>query len=236
MVIPVFDHNPFKLPVPPLVTWGIIAVNFVAFLIQQGAGDANNEIIIKTFGAIPSQIDYLAPRIGYFPADLTLVTSLFLHEGWEHIIGNMLYLFVFGDDIEEALGPVRFLVFYLLSGIAASAAFVVVNAHSDLPLIGASGAISGVLGAYLLIRPCAKVSVIFSVILIRVPAWLVIGLFVLLQAYHISNWDDDGVAYMAHLGGVVAGVMLLLALRPRGLKLLECIWDPEAAAPQPPAQ
>jgi membrane associated rhomboid family serine protease len=233
MVIPLYDHNPFRLPVPPWVTFGLIIVNVSIFLIQIGAGEAASDALISTYGAIPSQIARTAPHIGWIAADSTLLTCMFLHEGWEHILGNVLFLFVFGDDIEEALGRWRFLAFYLLSGIAGSLAYVAVNAHSDQPLIGASGAVSGILAAYLMIRPCAKVAVFAWILVIRVPAWVVIGLWALLQVVHLAGKDNDGVAYMAHVGGLVAGVVLFLALRPAHVKLFECLWDPEGSTPPP---
>jgi membrane associated rhomboid family serine protease len=231
MVIPLYDHNPFRLPVPPWMTFALIGFNVAIFLIQISVGDAANTAIIIAFGAIPSEIDRFAPHVGWIAADRSLVTCMFLHEGWDHILGNMLFLFVFGDDIEEALGPWRFLAFYLLCGIAGSLAYVAVNAHSNQPLIGASGAIAGVLGAYMLIRPCARVVVLVIYLPIRVPAWLMIGLWALLQVVHLAGKDNEGVAYMAHVGGLVAGVVLFLLMRPRHVRLLQCIWDPEGSAP-----
>jgi membrane associated rhomboid family serine protease len=207
--------------------FGLIGVDVAVFLIQAFAGDAVNAAIIATFGAVPSQIARTAPHIGVIAADTSLVTCMFLHEGWEHLLGNMIFLFVFGDDIEEALGHWRFLAFYLLSGVAGSLAYVAVNAHSDLPLIGASGAIAGILGAYMLIRPCAGVAVFFIYLPIRVPAWVVIGLWAGLQVVHLAGKDNDGIAYMAHVGGLAAGVVLFLALRPPHVRLFECMWDPE---------
>jgi membrane associated rhomboid family serine protease len=233
MVMPLYDHNPFRLPVPPFATFGLIAVNVAVYLIQISVGDGANEAIIGTFGATPSQIARTAPHVGWFVADSTLLTCMFLHEGWDHILGNMIFLFVFGDDIEEALGRWRFLAFYLLSGVAGSLAYVAANAHSDVPLIGASGAIAGILGAYMLIRPCAKVAVFVMFLVTRIPAWMVIGLWAFLQVVHLAGKDNDGVAYMAHVGGLVAGVLLFLALRPSHVRLFECMWDPEASAPPP---
>ena len=233
MVIPLYDHNPFRLPVPPWVTFALIGVNVAVFLVQISVGDAANTSIIIALGAIPSEIDRFARHVGWLTADRTLITSMFLHEGWDHLLGNMIFLFVFGDDIEEALGHWRFLVFYLLSGIAGSLAYVAVNAQSNQPLIGASGAIAGILGAYMLIRPCAKVAVLFVYLPVRVPAWMVIGVWAGLQVVHIAGKDSDGVAYMAHVGGLAAGVVLFLALRPRHVRLLECVWDPEGSLPPP---
>jgi membrane associated rhomboid family serine protease len=234
MVIPLYDHNPFRLPVPPWITFALIAVNVAVFLVQISVGDAANTSIIIALGAIPSEIDRFAPHVGWLTADRTLLTCMFLHESWGHLLGNMIFLFVFGDDIEEALGHWRFLAFYLLCGVAGSLAYVAVNADSDQPLIGASGAIAGILGAYLLIRPCAKITVLFVYLPIRLPAWLVIGMWALLQVIHIAGKDNDGVAYMAHVGGLAAGVVLFLMMRPRHVRLLECVWDPERSM-SPPA-
>jgi rhomboid family protein len=237
MVLPLYDHNPFKLPVVPVVTWGIIAANFAVFFVQQSLGEAGNEALIETLGAIPSHIVGPASNPGPVPAYLTLFTCLWLHEGWAHILGNMIFLFVFGDDIEEALGRWPFLLFYVLCGLAASIAFVAADATSNLPLIGASGAIAGVMSAYLLIRPCARVVVALFVrfFILPVPAWVAIGLWALLQLYQFANvdgssgQDTDNVAYMAHVGGLIAGVVLFLLMRPKHVKLLQCVWDPEKA-------
>jgi membrane associated rhomboid family serine protease len=129
---------------------------------------------------------------------------MFLHGGWAHLLGNMVYLWVFGDDIEDALGPMRFLAFYLLAGIASALFYACLNWKSTMPLVGASGAISGILAAYLLLRPCAKVSVFVLRIVVRVRAYWVIGGWVLLQVYQIAIQADDGVAYVAHGGGLIA--------------------------------
>src|SRR6202158_3715606 len=159
MVFPLYDQSPLKWPVPPFATWGLIALNVIIFLIEASSPEQTVDAMIAAFGATPAAIFHHTVQIGVLPAELTLVTSMFLHGGWGHLLGNMIYLWVFGDDIEEALGPLRFIVFYLLCGIAAALVFVAFNMHSNTPLIGASGAISGILAAYLLLRPCAKVSV-----------------------------------------------------------------------------
>ena len=138
----------------------------------------------------------------------------------------MIYLWVFGDDIEEALGRVRFIVFYLFSGIFAALCFIAFNAQSTAPLIGASGAISGVLAAYLMIRPCAKVSVLVLRVVVRVRAFWVIGFWVVLQVFLFAHAGaDDNVAYLAHLGGAVAGAALLLLMKPDGLRLFDCVGE-----------
>src|SRR5262249_38979019 len=151
---------------------------------------------------------------------------MFLHGGWEHILGNMIYLWVFGDDIEDALGPLRFLAFYLLTGIGAALFYTLLNRTSTVPLVGASGSISGILAAYLLVRPCAKVSVFVLRFVVRMRAYWVIGGWVLLQLYQIASQVNDGVAYVAHGGGLIAGVLLFLVMKPATVRLFECIEQP----------
>jgi len=222
MVFPLYDDNPLRFPVPPWVTWGLIAANVIIFLIELGSDTATTNAIMASFAATPAAITHAVQTSGAIPPELTLVTSMFLHGSWEHLLGNMIYLWVFGDDIEEALGPLRFIVFYLLSGVAAALAFVALNMNGTTPLIGASGAISGILAAYLMLRPCAKVSVFVLRAVIRVRAYWVIGGWAILQVLLLANQTDDGVAYLAHVGGLVAGALLFLVMRPRGVKLFEC--------------
>jgi membrane associated rhomboid family serine protease len=150
MVIPLYDHDPSDFKVPPYVTWCLIAVNVVVFLVEQATG--GGEFLMMSYGAVPAVIAGKVPNPSPIPAWATLVTSMFLHNGWLHVSGNMLYLFVFGDDIEEAMGWWRFLLFYLASGILAALAYVACNLDSVGPMIGASGAIAGVLAAYLMLR------------------------------------------------------------------------------------
>jgi membrane associated rhomboid family serine protease len=227
MVFPIYDHDPFKADRLPLVTWGLIALNIVVFLIQLSAGGGGDDLdpLVAAYGIVPAVITGHAPSSAPIPVLATLITGMFLHAGWGHIAGNMLYLWVFGDDIEEAMGRLRFLAFYLLSGIAAALVYVAFNAESLEPLIGASGAISGVLAAYLMLRPCAKVSVFVLVIVRRIQAFWVILLWVLLQLYYLVGSSDESVAYLAHIGGVVAGALLFAVMRPRDVELFRC--DPE---------
>lgn len=227
MVFPLYDDNPFKRATPPILTWGLIAINVTIFLIEAGSSEGVAQAMVASYGATPAAVFHqTAPQPGQLPPELTLVSYMFLHGGWEHIIGNMIYLWVFGDDIEDALGPFRFLVFYLASGIAAALAFSAFNIHSTVPLVGASGAISGILAAYLLLRPCAKVSVFVLRAVVRVRAYWVIGGWVLLQLFNIVSSSSDGVAYGAHLGGLVAGALLFLVMRPAGVQLMECMEQP----------
>ena len=226
MVFPLYDDNPFGRAKPPYVTWGLIIINVAVFLVEIRTSDANARALLASLGATPALVAHQLPAAGGIPPELTLVSYMFLHGGWEHIIGNMVYLWVFGDDIEDALGPLRFIAFYLLTGIASAIFFTLLNVTSTTPLIGASGAISGILAAYLLLRPCAKVSVFVLRIIVRVRAYWVIGGWVLLQLYQIASHADDGVAYVAHGGGLIAGALLFILMRPAGVRLLECTEQP----------
>jgi membrane associated rhomboid family serine protease len=226
MVFPLYDDNPFRRARVPFVTWGLIALNIVIFLYQVGVSEVAIKALLASFGATPAAVLRNAPQVGQVPAEVTLVTYMFLHGGWEHIIGNMIYLWVFGDDIEDALGPLRFIIFYLAVGIGAAVAFAALNPQSTVPLVGASGSISGILAAYLLLRPCAKVSIFFFRMIIRVRAYWVIGGWILLQLFYIASQTSDGVAYSAHGAGLVAGAVLFLIMRPAGVRLLRCFEQP----------
>ena len=224
MVIPLYDHDPSDFKVPPYVTWGLIAVNVVVFLIEQASG--GGEFLMMSYGAVPAVI---AGKVSNpwqpLPAWTTLVTCMFLHNGWLHVGGNMLYLFVFGDDIEAAMGWWRFLLFYLACGILAALAYVACNLDSVGPMIGASGAIAGVLAAYLMLRPCAKLWVLVFFRPVRIAAMWAIGFWVGLQFFDILSGDDDGVAYAAHIGGLAAGALLFFLLRPKDVELFECVEE-----------
>lgn len=231
MVFPIYDDNPFKRARLPFVTWTLILINVGIFILEvTGAGAAGNALL-ASFAATPAAILHKVPHPGPMPAEFSLISYMFLHGGWEHIIGNMVYLWVFGDDIEDALGPFRFLLFYLLTGVAAALAFILVNTGSTTPLVGASGAVSGILAAYLLLRPCAQVSVFVFRAVVRMRAFWVIGAWILLQVWQITTQANDGVAYMAHLGGLVIGALLFLVMRPSGVALFECMDDRKPVAP-----
>lgn len=234
MVFPIYDDNPFKWRVPPYATWAIILINIGVFLWETSV-DATSPValqqLVMTYGAVPAIVLHQHAPIAPFPPELTLITSMFMHGGWAHLLGNMVFLWVFGDDIEEALGTARFVVFYLLCGIGAALAFAAADPHATTPLVGASGAISGVIAAYLLLRPCAKVSVFLFFVVTRIRAFWVIGLWIALQVFALAAHEQSNVAYMAHIGGLITGALLFLALRPAGVELFEC-FDP-ATEPDP---
>src|SRR5580693_10161279 len=156
MVMPLWDHSPFKWPTPPYVMWALIVVNFAVFFWIAGLAPDDAEAIAHTAGLVPAAL-FGSGSAGAIPAPLTLITCLFLHVNFMHVFGNMIFLFVFGDDIEEVLGHWRFLLLYLACGVGAGLTFVLSDLTSTTELIGASGAVAGVISAYFLFRPCAKI-------------------------------------------------------------------------------
>lgn len=228
-MIPLHDDNPTELP--PLVTVTAIALCVLVFLWQLGQGPAMQTSVYQ-LGVIPAVLfDYkaLPPEMALVPAWSTVFTSMFLHGGWMHLLGNMLYLWIFGNNVEDAMGHGRFVVFYLLCGTAAVFAQALPDTHSEIPMIGASGAISGVLGAYLLLFPHARVLVAVPLGLyfhtLRLPAVWVLGIWFLLQMFNSAasaGGAGGGVAWGAHIGGFVAGMALIPLFRRRGFAL----WRP----------
>ena len=189
----------------PAVTIAIIVLNSVAFLYEQSLGDAAMQGLLPVFAVVPSH--FMWP---------TLVTSMFLHAGWLHFLGNMLYLWIFGDNVEERLGHGRFIVFYLACGVIAGLAHVYMNPTSSLPTLGASGAIAGVLGAYFVEYPRARVLTWFFVFVLYVPAWIILGYWFVLQflggaatSLAYEGRSMGGVAFWAHVGGFIAGVVMI---------------------------
>jgi membrane associated rhomboid family serine protease len=222
-LIPLRDDNPTTIP--PFITVGIIGLCALVFLWQQTLSQEASTIAVYSYGVVPTVLfgnDSLPPYLARIPPELTILTSMFMHGGWMHIIGNMLYLWIFGNNIEDRLGHVRFVLFYLLCGAAAALAQSLVNTHSEVPMIGASGAIAGVLGAYLVLFPRAHVLVLvplgFFTQLLKLPAVLVLGFWFVLQLFEgglMARGEEGGVAHWAHVGGFVAGIVLIFLLRPR---------------------
>jgi membrane associated rhomboid family serine protease len=235
VLIPLKDYNPVRYIAFPFVTVALIAACVLAFLWQLSLGPAQTRVIYA-LGAVPAVITgdrELPPGVALVPAEVTLVTSMFLHGSWLHLGGNMLFLWIFGDNVEDAMGHVRFVVFYLLSGVVAALAHVAVDPASQVPTIGASGAISGVLGAYLVLHPRAEVLTLFFRFFVTLPAFVVLGLWFGLQAlsaYVEMGGKEGGVAWWAHIGGFLAGAVLVIPFRRRVVPLLER----DGAPPLPP--
>ena len=207
-MFPIGDDNTSRKTVP-LVTYALIALNVLFFFLEQNGDDA----FIGKWAFVPRR--FLTNPFGGF---LTLFTSMFMHAGWVHLGGNMLYLWIFGDNVEDRFGHIKFIIFYLLSGLAATLAQLAFSLGSNVPNLGASGAIAGVLGAYILLFPQGKVRVLQGQQVIQVPALIVIGIWIVLQFFSgigsIGNTaQTGGVAYMAHIGGFLAGFVLTFLFR-----------------------
>lgn len=224
-MIPLRDDNPTRIQ--PIVTIGLIAACVLVFFYQLALGPRMGQLFVYQFGAIPAVIfgrDSLPPEVVAVPPTLSLITSMFLHGGFMHLIGNMLYLWIFGDNIEDAMGRGRFVVFYIACGLIAALSHAFTDTGSVVPMIGASGAISGVLGAYLLLYPRAQVLVLiplgFFSQLIYVPAALILGLWFLMQLISGSASIGQGggsVAWFAHVGGFLAGISLIGLFKRRSV-------------------
>jgi membrane associated rhomboid family serine protease len=221
MVMPLWDHSPFKWPTPPYVMWLLICANFIVFFVEVGGGPQQINQTDQLLGLIPVALTEHA--VGGLWAPLTLITYQFLHANFMHVLGNMIFLFVFGDDIEEVLGHWRFLAFYLLCGIGSGLVFALSAFDSQAPLIGASGAVAGVISAYLLFRPCAKVTCLLGLIPLRIRAYWIICGWVIWQVVEAANGVQDGVAYWGHIGGLITGAVLFIVMRPSGVKLFDCV-------------
>ncbi|HET9911664.1 MAG TPA: rhomboid family intramembrane serine protease [Anaerolineales bacterium] len=194
----------------PIVTYVLIAINVLFFLLEL----TNGEAFIERWAFVPGR--FLADPVGEF---VTLFTSMFMHAGWAHLLGNMLYLWIFGDNVEDRLGHGLFLVFYILCGLGATFAQMAFNMDSSVPNLGASGAIAGVLGAYLVMFPRGRVNVLLGRVVTPMSALIVIGFWIVIQIFSqisvftaSSQTEGGGVAYMAHIGGFVAGVILTFLL------------------------
>lgn len=228
MVLPLYDHNPFRSPTLPYVTWALIAINIAVFLLQAGTTTEQSEAIDRFAAVIPTAFVGDVENSAALPGWLTLFSYTFLHANVLHVFGNMIFLWVFGDDVEEALGHWRFLAFYLGCGAGSALVFIYSEPHSALELVGASGAVAGVIAAYLLFRPCAKVTVLISVLVVRVAAYWVIGGWVIWQFFEVAMRSEDGVAYWAHVGGLATGALLFVVMRPPGIALFECMEPGQA--------
>ena len=218
-MFPLHDDNPTELF--PVFTLGIIAACVAAWVFVQGAGTSPDTLgaSVCALGAIPAEVTGGTGGLGG-PCRLggltweALVTSMFLHGGWLHLVGNTWFLWIFGNNVEDSMGHFRFLVFYLLTGVVAALAHVLVDPGSTIPLVGASGAISAIMGAYVVLYPRARVdTLVFLVVFVRVvplPAWVMLGYWFLIQLLSTAaDAGAGGVAYAAHVGGFLAGVVLI---------------------------
>jgi rhomboid family protein len=223
MVVPLYDDNPFAAPVKPVVTWCLIAANLAVFFYEVGASQLALDRMIDTFSLTPAAFVGEIEPLGWVPALATVFTYQFFHADIAHLLGNMVFLWVFGDDVERALGRWRYLAFYLLCGVVGGLVFIANDLHSRIELIGASGAIAGLVVAYVMLRPCAKITVLLGIIPLRISAYWVVGLFVLTQLWNLGASSKSEVAYWCHFGGMLAGGILFPLMKPWRVKLFQCM-------------
>jgi len=232
-MIPLKDDNPTSGK--PIVTYFIIGLCIFIFIIQLSSNTYRTGELFYSYGLIPSVLmghDKLPLDLYAIPAYATIFSSMFMHGGFMHLIGNMLYMWIFADNIEDNLGPTKFIIFYLFSGIGAAMAQVLMDTNSQIPMIGASGAIGGVLGAYLINHPNAKVLVLipfgFFSQLIKIRALYVLGFWFVLQFINSSLMSSEGggVAYAAHIGGFVSGMILILFFNKKTKRKSKIIKGP----------
>jgi membrane associated rhomboid family serine protease len=232
-LMPIGDDNEGRL-ITPVVTYALIAINILVFVFLQLPSP--NEAFTYAFSVVPREITHntdligtvplggnAAIRLGQGPApiQLTILSAMFMHGSWMHLLGNMLYLWIFGDNVEDAMGHVKFLIFYLVCGVAATFAHILSGPNSLIPSLGASGAIAGVLGGYLLMFPTRSVRVLIGMMgIIQLPALIVVGFWIVTQFISgigsIARTEQtSGVAYWAHIGGALAGLILVNVFRTR---------------------
>lgn len=225
MFIPIHDANSLRYIRRQYVTLGLIAINVLTWMLTSLASEQVVEAAVIGFGYIPSTVFNFAERPDEWvlvPDDLTYITYAFLHGDIWHLAGNMLFLWVFGDNVEDALGHVRFLIFYLACAAAGALAHGLAGPYSQAPLIGASGAVAGVVTAYLMLHPRVKVWVLaLGRIPLRLPAWILLALWISFQLFMMVMAEDGEISWAAHVGGILAGAVLVLVMRRRGVPLFD---------------
>jgi membrane associated rhomboid family serine protease len=225
-MLPIRDDQPRYST--PLVTRFLIVLNLAIFVLEWALDPQSLKLLVHQFGVVPYHLAAFlggSSRYSLLAVVLPFFTSMFLHGSWMHVIGNMWFLYIFGDNVEDYLGHFKYLVFYLLTGLIAMVTQVAVNLHSTLPTLGASGAIAGVLGAYFILYPRARVLTWFFVFVIWVPAWIILGYWFVLNflsgtasALAVRGQNMGGVAFWAHVGGFVSGALLVKAFGERRLR------------------
>jgi len=211
----------------PYLTGFLIVLNLLIYFFESTLPTRSLNLFIRHYGVVPSHLAAFLQGSPRYPLQAVLfpfLTSMFLHGSWMHVIGNMWFLYIFGDNVEDYLGHFKFLVFYILTGLIAMVTQVLINVNSTLPTVGASGAIAGVLGAYFVLYPRARVLTWFFIFVLWVPAWIILGYWFALQflsgtaSVLAMQGDMGGVAFWAHVGGFIAGALLVRVFGERGLR------------------
>jgi membrane associated rhomboid family serine protease len=225
-MLPIKDDQPRYST--PYVTWFLIALNLLIFLFEASLDQRHLTQVIHQFAVVPYHLAVFlrgSTRYSLGQVVVPFFTSLFLHGSWMHVLGNMWFLWIFGDNVEDYLGHFKYLIFYLLCGVLAMSAQVLVDLHSTVPALGASGAIAGVLGAYFVLYPKARVLTWFFVFVLWIPAWIILGYWFVLNflsgtatALAVQSHNMGGVAFWAHVGGFIAGVLLVRVFGERRMR------------------
>ncbi len=217
MFIPLYDQNPKIYVERPWVNQSLIIINLFVFAIQYILPASGEDFVLVTTALVPGWLnDPLIDQVPFLPDQTTLVSYAFLHADWMHVLTNMLFLLVFGDNIEDAMGHVRYLIFYLACAAAGGLAHMLADPTSTAPLVGASGAVAGVIGAYIILYPKVRVYVLARIIIplpLPIPALWVLGIWIAMQFFFVMFPDGGSTAWWAHLGGVVAGAILVFFLK-----------------------
>jgi membrane associated rhomboid family serine protease len=225
-MLPIRDDQPRYSA--PWVNYFLIGLCLLIYFFEAMLDPRSLELLVRQFGVVPSHVALFlsgSPKYPLIAILIPFLTSLFLHGGWMHVIGNMWFLYIFGDNVEDYLGHFKYLVFYLLTGVLAMGTHVVMNLHSTAPAVGASGAIAGVLGAYFVLYPRARVLTWFFVFVVWVPAWTILGYWFVLNflsgtatALAVQRQNMGGVAFWAHVGGFISGALLVKVFGERRLR------------------
>jgi len=216
MLIPLRTEEPTRTP--PIITVLLIAANVAAFVYQKLSLIAHGSDLAAIYGAIPAELIHgVDPPLPPYLPYLSLLTYMFMHGGFIHIIGNMLFLNTFGPNIEDTMGHIKFLLFYLLCGVVSAVVYVVPNFRSPFPLVGASGAIAGVMGAHLRALPGARISCLLFIFRITLPALVILFPWILLQFYNLTMYGQSNIAWIAHIGGFIFGMFLVRKFQTKWL-------------------
>jgi membrane associated rhomboid family serine protease len=223
MFLPLHDQNPIRHVAFPYVTYGLIGLNALVFLLQLAMGSYGFQWFAVEYGMVPIVVRNVVEQpVAWLPDWANLITYAFLHGDWLHLLSNMLFLWIFGDNIEDALGHVKYLVFYVLCAVLAGLAHLALNVDSTSPLIGASGAVAGVMGAYILLYPHARVFVLMRIVIpipLPIPALWMLGVWIATQIFNVVVGSQEPVAWWAHLGGIAAGMLLAVPFKRREVPL-----------------
>jgi len=217
LFIPLYDHNPKIYVERPWVNQTLIVLNLIFFAIQYVLPAAGEEFVLITMAVVPGWLsEPMIDQVPFLPDQTTLVTYAFLHADWMHVLSNMLFLWVFGDNIEDAMGHIRYLIFYLACAAAGGLAHMLADPASTAPLVGASGAVAGVIGAYIILFPKVRIYVLAKIVVplpIPIPALWVLGLWIAMQIFFVLFPDGGPTAWWAHIGGVIAGATLVFFMK-----------------------